>query len=78
MKRCKGCGEKWNFTINIDGSAHLFHCRPKVDPDIKAKQESISFSPRKKRAAKNAGYGLTALAEIGYRVAVLGLTFEKK
>jgi hypothetical protein len=71
MKKCV-CGEKWNFTINIDGSVHLFHCRPRKDYDIKAKPMSISFAPYKYNRAKKAGYGLTELAEIGYQVAVLG------
>ena len=76
MKRCQ-CGEKWNFTINDNGSVHLFHCRKRIALDIKKRQRSISISPHDEKRARAAGYGLTKLAEIGYQVAVLGLTFEK-
>jgi len=77
MKRCPGCGKKWYFSINIDGTVHLFQCRSRTQADMKKRQRSVSISPHEESRAKNEGYGLTKLLQIGYSVAVLGVPFEK-
>jgi DNA-directed RNA polymerase subunit RPC12/RpoP len=78
MKRCPGCGKKWYFSINIDGTVHLFRCRPQTQANTKKRQRSVSISPHEEARAKNEGYGLTKLLQIGYDVAILGVVFEKR
>jgi DNA-directed RNA polymerase subunit RPC12/RpoP len=77
MKRCPGCGKKWYFSINIDGTVHLFQCRSQTQADMKKRQRSVSISLHEESRAKNEGYGLTKLLQIGYSVAVLGVPFDK-
>jgi len=78
MLPCSKCGEVWNFTINDDGSAHLYHCKPRKDKSQKAMRVSVSVYPQEIALSRKAGFSNTQLQRIGYQVAVLGMAYNSK
>lgn len=73
LKRCGGCGEKFFFSINIDGSVHQYHGRKRKAVELRMKKRSVTFSDMEIEKIIRKGYTVNSLARTAYEILILGI-----
>jgi hypothetical protein len=70
---CLSCGRKWEYSINIDESIHLWMRSKRVSDSDRRIRRHVFTSKNEEEKIKAAGYTRQKVMDYGYNSLILGL-----